>query len=135
MARPNAIVVGCGVSGLSCAHELARAGFAVEIWTRELPQRTTSSVAGAIWYPFKVAPKERVARWASESYFEFERLARDSSSGVAMCTGVELLPHGADAEAAEYRAGARNLRDRARAELPAGFARGFELDVPVVEMP
>jgi D-amino-acid oxidase len=135
MARPNAIVVGCGVSGLTCAHELARAGFSVEIWTRELPQRTTSSVAGAIWYPFKVAPKERVAQWASESYAAFERLARDPASGVTMCTGVELLPHGTHDEAAEYRACARNLRELARAELPAGFARGFELDVPVVEMP
>lgn len=135
MARPNVIVVGCGVSGLSCAHELARAGHSVEIWTRELPQRTTSSVAGAIWYPFKVAPKERVARWASESYAEFERIARDGASGVTLCTGVELLPEGVEDEAAEYRACARNLRELARAELPAGFGRGFELDVPVVEMP
>ena len=135
MARPNAIVVGCGVSGLTCAHELARAGFAVEIWTRELPQRTTSSVAGAIWYPFKVAPKERVAQWARESYFEFEHLARDPASGVTLCTGVELLPDGTHDEAAEYRACARNLRELVRGELPPGFARGFELDVPVVEMP
>jgi D-amino-acid oxidase len=60
----RALVVGCGVSGLTSAIALAEAGFQVTIWTRDLPPRTTSNVAGAIWYPYKVEPLERVAEWA-----------------------------------------------------------------------
>jgi D-amino-acid oxidase len=38
--RPPAIVVGCGVSGLSCAVRLAEAGHDVEVWGREPPERS-----------------------------------------------------------------------------------------------
>lgn len=129
------VVVGCGVSGLSSAIALAESGLRVAIWTRELPERTTSSVAGAIWYPYKVAPFERVAKWARRTFIELAPLARDPASGVTMTRGVELLPHGVPDESAEYRACAPDLRELATSELPAGFARGFEFSVPVCEMP
>jgi len=131
----KAIIVGCGVSGLSSAIRLLEAGLRVELWTRDLPPRTTSSVAGAIWYPFKAAPPESVARWSRESYFEYERLARTPDSGVTMRRGIEILPPGQPDESAEIRAVARGLRPLGRAELPQGFDRGFEYAAPVIEMP
>ena len=135
----HAIVVGCGVVGLSSAIRLVEAGFEVEIWTRDLPPRTTSSVAGAIWYPYKVAPADKVARWAHATYAALEKLVGDESSGVVMRWGTELVPAGAPeratAAAAEYRRCARNLRELHPEFLPPGFSRGFEMQVPIAEMP
>ncbi|MBM3990076.1 MAG: FAD-dependent oxidoreductase [Planctomycetes bacterium] len=135
MGSARAIVVGAGVSGLSSAIGLLERGIAVEVWTRELPARTTSSVAGAIWYPYKVAPRERVADWARATFAALLPLASDPSSGVSLCRGVELLPRGLPDEAADFRAAASDVRARHPEFLPDGFDRGFELSVPVVEMP
>jgi D-amino-acid oxidase len=131
----RAIVVGCGVSGLSSAIRLLEAGTAVEIWTRDLPPRTTSNIAGAIWYPFKASPPEAVERWARASYREYERLSRMPDTGVAMRRGVELLPAGQPDEGARFRSVARAVRKLGPEELPAGFDRGFEFESPIVEMP
>ncbi len=129
------VVIGCGVSGLSSGIALAESGRSVAIWTRELPERTTSSVAGAIWYPYRVAPATRVAAWARRTFFELLPLAREPDSGVTLTRGVELLPRDVVDESAEYRACAPDLRELGPSELPPGFARGFELSVPVCEMP
>jgi D-amino-acid oxidase len=134
-SRPRAVVVGCGVSGLSCGVRLLESGFAVEVWTREMPPRTTSSVAGAIWYPFQAFPAERVARWAKASFEEYARLARDPSSGVTMRSGIEVLPAGAVDENAASRRLVPRARPLGASELPDGFDRGFEVEVPVIEMP
>jgi D-amino-acid oxidase len=128
----RAIVVGSGVSGLSCGVLLLEAGFAVEIRAREPAQRTTSRLAAAIWYPFKAGPAERVAQWSLASLRTFTAIARDPTSGVRLRSGVELFPtpvaaHGWLA-AIEHRA--------ARAdELSRGSTHGFAYAVPVVEMP
>jgi len=49
------IVVGAGVIGLSCAVRLAERGLEVHILARDLPLETTSAVAAAVWYPYRVA--------------------------------------------------------------------------------
>lgn len=52
MPRPLAVVVGAGVSGLTCAVRLLERGFDVHIVARERPEDTVSVGAGAIWeYP------------------------------------------------------------------------------------
>jgi D-amino-acid oxidase len=61
-------VLGAGVSGLTCGVRLLEAGAAaVTIVARELPARTTSAVAGAVWFPYRVAPNERTGPWAEAS--------------------------------------------------------------------
>jgi D-amino-acid oxidase len=135
MSASKAIVVGAGVSGLSSAMRLLESGFEVEIWTRDLPARTTSSVAGAIWYPYAVGADQRVERWARESYVEFERLARVEGSGVSMRGGVEFLARGAHDANARHRAHVPRVQSLPASELPERFDRGFELALPIVEMP
>lgn len=129
------IVVGCGVSGLTSAIALAEAGRRVEIWTRELPPRTTSSIAGAIWYPYKVAPHERVEGWSARTYDALIALARESGSGVSVRAGVELVPPDAPAECSAHRSAVRDVRQLPFAQVPHGFASAFEYVVPVCEMP
>jgi D-amino-acid oxidase len=66
-------VLGCGAVGLAAARVLQRRGFAVTIYAKELPPGTTSSVAGASWYPAFVADRAlRTPEWTAQ----FERAAR-----------------------------------------------------------
>ena len=50
----RAAVLGCGVVGLATARLLQRRGWAVTIYARDLPPRTTSNVAGGQWTPSSV---------------------------------------------------------------------------------
>ena len=61
------IVVGAGVVGLSCAVRLLEAGHRVDVLARDLPLETTSSVAAALWYPYRALPQDRVTVWAGAS--------------------------------------------------------------------
>jgi hypothetical protein len=62
---PSAVVVGGGVSGLTCALRLLERGFSVRLVARDRPESTVSVGAGAIWEypPFTVAPQERAREW------------------------------------------------------------------------
>ncbi len=84
MARVDAIVVGRGVIGLTTAICLREAGADVRIVTAALPTETTSSVAAALWYPYKAYPEERVLHWGKKTFEVFEELAQIPKSGVRM---------------------------------------------------
>lgn len=89
MAR--VIVIGAGVVGLSCAVRLLQGGHQVDVLARDLPLETTSSVAAALWYPYRAFPIERVTAWSASTYSEFDRLASDDpDTGVRMAAGTEL---------------------------------------------
>jgi D-amino-acid oxidase len=125
------VVVGAGVIGLTCAVRLLEAGHRVDIVARDLPLETTSAVAGALWYPYRALPQDRVTSWAGASYVEFMSLAADPDTGVAMRTGTEVF---------------RELRpdpwwkqavpglDRETA-LPSGYLDGWTFVSPIVETP
>jgi D-amino-acid oxidase len=96
LIRPSGriLVVGAGVSGLTSALSLARAGFEVEVVAAKFQSELVSVVAGALWeWPPAVCGYHRdqtsLARsksWAMESYEVFSDLARDPSTGVFMRT-------------------------------------------------
>ena len=127
------VVVGCGVSGLSCAARLLEAGHAVEIWTRELPADTTSMIAAAVWYPYQVGPVEKATRWALASYAEFMRIAADPTSGIAVRGGRELFDD--DSEDPDWRRDLDGFREARGDDLPNGYAVAYHTRVPVIEMP
>lgn len=127
----DALVLGAGVSGLTCAVRLIEAGLDVEVWAEKSGVHTTSAVAAAIWYAYNVGPREKVDRWALESYAQFRALARDASSGVTMRRGVELLPE--DDVAPDWRTALDGFRVLPR--VAGAHRTAFEYVVPVVEMP
>ena len=49
-------VVGAGVIGLTVAVELTRAGHRVEVIADRVLDHTTSAIAGAVWFPYRVGP-------------------------------------------------------------------------------
>ena len=85
-----AIVLGCGVAGLSTAIRLLEAGFKVRIVTRERTPNTTSDIAAAVWYPFRCGPPDRALLWSRRTFRALRDLARDAATGVTMVPGIDL---------------------------------------------
>ncbi len=129
MAR--VIVIGAGVTGLTCALRLLEAGHRVDVIARDLPLETTSAVAPALWYPYRSLPQERVMEWAGASYAEFMALADEPATGVSMRTGTELFT---TAQRAPWWADAVPGLDR-ETSLPDGYVDGWTFVAPVIEMP
>jgi D-amino-acid oxidase len=127
------LVVGGGVSGLTSALCLLRAGHAVTVWAKSLPPDTTSNVAAAVWYPYKAYPEDRVTAWGAETYRVFKRLAGDAATGVLMAQVVEARPE--PASNPWWVSAVEGFRHARPEELPAGYADGYVFDAPVITMP
>jgi D-amino-acid oxidase len=130
----EAIVVGCGVAGLSTAIRLLEADFKVRIVTRERTPNTTSDLAAAVWYPFLCGAPDRALLWSRRTFRALRALARDPAAGVTMVPGIELheIDDGSDPWWKEAVDGLRRAESR---ELAPGFAAGHVFTAPVVAMP
>lgn len=127
------IVVGAGVVGLTCAVRLLEAGHRVDVVARDLPRETVSSVAAALWYPYRALPQDRVTGWAATSLRAFGRLAEESpESGVRLLPGTEVLRHPAPPRP-WWASAVPDLGPAS--DLPPGYAAGWTFRAPVVEMP
>jgi D-amino-acid oxidase len=127
------LIIGCGVSGLTCGIRLLEAGYGARIWARDLPPRTTSNVAAAIWYPYKAFPLERVGTWGVQTFAEFVRLAAEPDAGVTLRSGIEIFPQPVGDP--WWRDNVTVFRRAQSDELPNGYADGYVFEVPVIEMP
>jgi len=125
------IVVGAGVIGLTCAVRLLEHGHRVDVLARDLPLETTSATAGAIWYPYRALPQDRVMVWAGASYVEFMSLAADPATGVAMRTGSEVFR--TRQQDPWWKSAVPGL-DR-ETSLPAGYVDGWTFVTPIIETP
>jgi D-amino-acid oxidase len=105
------LVVGAGVSGLTSALCLARAGFEVEVVADRFAPDVVSVVAGALWeWPPAVCGHHRdqasLARskdWCMVSYEIFDDLARDPQTGVFMRTANFYFRHRLEERPRELR--------------------------------
>ncbi len=130
---PPVLVIGAGVIGLSTAVTLAEAGYPVVVRTAEPPEATTSAVAGALWGPWLVEPRDRVLCWAAHTLTTLRNLAAHRGTGVRLACGIDVsdVPH----DPPDW---AHLLPDRhpcTSDELPAGYAYGTRCTVPLVDMP
>jgi len=126
------VVLGAGVSGLSSALRLVEAGHAVQVWARERALDTTSAVAAAIWYPYRAEPADRVAAWAGVTLREFLRLSADPAAGIVLREGVELFRDPVDDPPWAFLV--PGFRRAVRNELPPGYADGYAMRLPVIDM-
>jgi D-amino-acid oxidase len=130
-------VLGAGVSGLTCGVRLLEAGAtAVTLVARDLPGQTTSAVAGAVWFPYRVAPNERTGPWAEASYQRFAALIDQGGAPVSMVESTMLYPEPL-AEEPWWLGAVPGERVRASRpdELPEGYADGRAVQVPCIEAP
>jgi D-amino-acid oxidase len=124
-------VVGAGVSGLTTALRLAEAGHDVTVVARDRPADTTSAVAAALWFPYRVLPYDRVLAWSATGYTAFARLAADRpESGVRLRWGTELLRR---EPGDEWWAPAVPALAVTR-DVPPGYTAGWRFRAPVVDM-
>jgi D-amino-acid oxidase len=123
LTRHRITVIGSGIIGLSTAIRLRERGFAVRIVAHQLPPATTSNVAGALWYPYRAYPYERVLAWAVTTLRELETLARSGTPGVAQ---RELREYFVNATADPWwRSALPDFRRLEASEIPSSYADGY----------
>ena len=129
---PAIVVVGAGISGLTCAHALRQRGYRVRVIARELSPETTSDVAAAIWCPYLATPPEDVLRWSLHSYREYARQVL-LNAPVSMVPMVLLHR---DEEPSPWWAQSPVKAERVdAAHVPRGFAMGWRVRVPFIDTP
>ncbi|WKX73326.1 FAD-dependent oxidoreductase [Streptomyces sp. XD-27] len=134
----DVIVVGGGVIGLTTAVVLAEGSAGrvrVTVWSRDAAPETTSAVAGGLWWPYRVEPREQVGAWALETLRALTELAGTApEAGVRMVAGTQAGITVADL--GPWAAQVPGLRPAAGpGELPGGVASGLRARVPLVDMP
>src|SRR5262249_19075463 len=87
--RPEVVVVGPGVIGLTTAVELAESGLAVEVRSAVAPERTMSVAAAAMWGLSFVDHGAQVLRWSRDTLEYLTALAGDLRTGVRLVEGIE----------------------------------------------
>lgn len=132
--RGDVIVVGGGVIGLTTAIVLAESGSRVRVWSREAAEETTSAVAGALWWPYRIEPQERVGDWSLASLRVYEKLAAcPEETGVRLVAGVHA--HQRPTRLGPWSSQVEELREAHAQELPPGYGSGLWARIPLIDMP
>jgi D-amino-acid oxidase len=133
-------IIGAGVSGLTCAVVFAERGFRVAIFAEEIGQRTTSAVAGALWFPYDAEPADKVILWALQTYKVLVDLNRDPRSGVSMIelrqfsrAGEIQIPDWAHAFVMSSENASPARTETSLTISPSIFKSGFSLTVPLMD--
>lgn len=128
------LVVGGGVSGLSCAVVLLEAGVDVEVVTAAAPMGTVSAIAGAMLGP--IIPTGGPAdAWEPPSDRRFRELATDETTGVRLIRGRLLSAPDVGPGMPPWASAVPGYRACEPTELPDGYPGGFWVELPFAEMP
>ena len=135
----NVAIVGAGVSGLTTAVVFAERGWHTAIFAAETGRATNSAAAAAIWYPYDTAGDDAVISWALSTYRELVELSEQLRTGVFMIemrnfsrTGEIEIPAWAT-DLGGRRLQPNELSIPFSPQVPARFASGFVLTVPVMD--
>jgi D-amino-acid oxidase len=130
------VVVGAGVSGLTCAVALLEAGAEVTVLTAGAPAGTVSAVAGAMVGPVFGSGDERSLTWERHSDAVFRELAGDPATGVRLLAGRLLAAPELGAGLPPWVEQVPGYRSALTgSQLPPGFVSGFAAELPFADMP
>jgi D-amino-acid oxidase len=134
--RSDVLVIGAGVSGLTTALTLARAGVQVRVRADCAPRDSTSFCAGAIWGPYLVS-HDHIKQWSWQTFDVLEDLAaqqaKDVPTGVRMVGGIEASR--APDVPPSWATQLPDFQMCSAAQLPDGFVSGWRYTAPIVDMP
>jgi len=134
MAR--VVVLGAGVIGLNSALALEEAGHDVQVIAAAKGANTTSAAAGAIWYPFKVGPPEKVSKWAGATLRWLVDLAsRHPDAGVDVLERTELSDSDRKPWWSDATPGLRRVDATPAKPLPNGAKHSWTFDAPRCDPP
>lgn len=124
------MVVGAGIVGLTTAIRLLESGHRVRMLAADPPERSTSNLAAAIWYPTGFGPQAGVLDWAATAFRMYREMA--GAPGVVMRDSRQLLREPPDGQPwwAGAVGGVEVLTDVAEP-----YAGAYRFAVPLVEMP
>lgn len=129
------VVVGAGVSGLSCAIRMLEAGAEVTIVTAGDSRGTASAVAGAMLGPVFGSAGERSLEWERESDRVFRALAGEPSTGVRIVRGRLLSSPALGPDLPPWAESIPGFRACEPEELPPSFVAGMWAELPFADMP
>ena len=133
MKNKQALVLGCGVIGLTSGIRLLENGYEVEIVAAKIPPDTTSDVATAYWYPFRVSPPEKVLPWAAFTYNSYMELAEIAGIGIGVFNFVQIFDH--KVEDPFWKPAVSNFIRVGKDELPPGYVDGYIASIARIETP
>ena len=128
----DVLILGSGVSGLSCGILLLKDGYKVTIWAKEFPPHTTSDVAAAFWYPYLCNPHDKATVWAGNTLHYLRQHALiDGESGCETRSITELFDHPVGDP---WWANAVEEWHRPRpSELPPNYVDGYQTQAIVMD--
>jgi D-amino-acid oxidase len=133
IASMRVVVLGAGISGLTCALELQARGDDVVLVSADTMEATTSHLAAAVWFPTAASPVDKVARWGSTTYDVLAEQAARSEPGVVMRESLVL--YRSEPGPQPWADAVGEIRPARPDELPPGYTHGLRFAVPLVEMP
>ena len=126
-------ILGAGISGLSTALTLLKAGFEVEVMAHQISPDTTSDLAAALWFPYEVKPKELAAKWGQQSFKTYQSYLEDSKSGVRMVRFRIYYDAPQDVSWINDAIPDGHLMPIAKENLPKGYLFGYSVLVPFID--
>ncbi len=130
----NIAVIGAGISGLSTAFVLVNEGHQVTVLAKAFSPNTTSNKAAAFWFPYHVRGDKRAIVWVEKSYQFYKQLATDKNSGISFIKLIKGIKAGVvDDDSWIQFMPLNTCRELLVNELPTGYSKGFEAEVPLIE--
>ena len=130
----NIAVIGAGISGLSTAFILVKEGHLVTVLAKAFSPNTTSNKAAAFWFPYHVRGDERAITWVEKSYQFYKQLNNDNNAGISFIKIVKGIKTGVTDDDSWIKFMPPNTcRELSAIELPIGYSKGFEAEVPLIE--
>ncbi|MEM7009446.1 MAG: FAD-dependent oxidoreductase [Thermodesulfobacteriota bacterium] len=133
MNNKQATVIGCGVIGLTSGIKLLEKGYEVEIVTLDIPPDTTSNIATAYWYPFRVNPPEKVLPWAIVTYDTYLELCKVPDIGVGFFDFIQIFDH--KVKDPYWKVAVKDFRRAGPDELLPGYIDGFVAPIARIDTP